>query len=73
MHDFIFLLKYIKDAVYIPPLLSTLPERAGKIRAAVVTDLLPWLQTCELKLNMSVIFAGLLTLSCRTTYMYVTL
>ena len=60
MRDFIFLLKYIKDTVYIPPLLSTLPERAGKIKAAIVADLLLCLQTCELKLNTGVTFAGLL-------------
>jgi len=41
MHDFIFLLEYIKDAIYIPPLLSTLLEHAWKIRAAMVADLLP--------------------------------
>jgi hypothetical protein len=32
---------YIKDAVYIPPLVSTLPDRAWKIKPAVVADLLP--------------------------------
>lgn len=41
VHDFIFLLEYIKDAVYIPTFLSNLPGLAGKIKAAVVTDLLP--------------------------------
>jgi hypothetical protein len=28
---------YIKDAVYMPPLATTLPELAGRIRAAVAT------------------------------------
>jgi hypothetical protein len=41
MRDFIFLLEYVKDDVYIPPLLSILPERAGRIKTAMVADLLP--------------------------------
>ena len=63
MRDFIFLLTYIKDTVNIPPLLSTLLKRAGKIKSAIVLDLLPCLQTCELDLNTGVIFAGLLIMS----------
>jgi hypothetical protein len=39
MHDFIFLLEYRKDDAYIPPLLSTLPEHAGRIKVAMVADL----------------------------------
>jgi len=41
MHDFIFLMEYIKDAVYIPPFLSTLPEDKscyGRRPSAVITS-----------------------------------
>jgi hypothetical protein len=33
----IFLLGYIKNAVYVPPLATTLPEFAGRLRDAVAT------------------------------------
>jgi hypothetical protein len=41
----------IKGAVYIPPLLATLQEHAGKIQTATVTVLQPYLQLYGLNLN----------------------
>jgi hypothetical protein len=38
--DSFFFWGYIKDAVYVPPLATTLPELAGKIREAVATVIL---------------------------------
>jgi hypothetical protein len=47
---------YIKDAVYVPPLATTFPELAGRIRDAVATVTLD-LSMCGPKLNINMIFA----------------